>query len=933
MRKLYVIDGYSLIYRSYFAFISRPFKDRENRNVSAVYGFFSTLMMLFDNNEIDYLVVAFDSKGPTFRHEIYPEYKANRNPTPEDLHPQIPIIMDILEKAGIKYYEKQEMEADDIIASFNKSAEEQGIETVIITSDKDLMQLVNKNTSVLRPSKKGVKEYQLCNEEQVVESYGVKPEQILEYLIMLGDAADNIPGIKGVGAKTASKLLHEFGSLEEIYKNLEKLSPGLRKKFIEGKEGIKLSRKLITLKNDIFKPSDIDYKDYEIKKINWAEAASSFKAIDSKNLVSRANKLSIKQGNGAITYQEIESEQIKQKSKSPQMGLFDDDEFVEEEAPTIKSSVLNNNYEAITNIEDLVKVLSRVENGTIMAFDLETTSLDVMNCKIVGFSFCFDLDKAWYVALQAGGTAYMDWEEVKPILTDKLEKAKIVGQNFKYDYKVLKRWGITIDKIYFDTMIAAWMLNSSSGVYNMDALANRELGYKTVEFHEVVEKGKTFDSVPLEKAVRYGAEDSQVTFALYEKFKVELEKKKLDNLFYSLEMPLVKVLGNMELEGIILDKNKIDEFDSQIEKEIEEVENKIFSECGQTFNVSSPKQLQEILFVKRNLAPGRKTKSGFSTDTKVLTELARNNEDVVPKLVLEYRSLVKLRGYSKGLPLLINKRTKRIHPQFLQTGTATGRLSCKSPNLQNIPIRTAEGRKIRGCFIPKPGYTFLSADYAQIELMVLSHFSKDENLVSSFKNKEDVHKMTAVLIFDESPENVTPQQRRIAKTINFGVMYGMSAFRLSNELEISRKEAKTFIDSYFERYKGVNNFINETKIEAQKKGFVSTLLGHIRKVDEIRSANKVEQAAGERIAVNTIIQGTAAEIMKKAMLGICDRFSKDNLQSKMLLQVHDELIFEVLEEEKEKVVKIVQEEMENAMKLNVPLRCSIEFGKDWGDMH
>ena len=933
MRKLYVIDGYSLIYRSYFAFISRPFKDSQNRNVSAVYGFFSTLMMLLDSNDIDYLVVAFDSKGPTFRHEIYPEYKANRNPTPEDLHPQIPIIMDILEKSGIKYYDKQEMEADDIIATFNKSAEEQGIETVIITSDKDLMQLVNKDTSVLRPSKKGVKEYQMCKEEQVIESYGVKPSQILEYLIMLGDSSDNIPGIKGIGAKTASKLLSEFGSLDAIYQNLEKLSKGLRNKFIEGKDGIELSRKLITLKDDVFKPNDIDYKEYEIKKINWDDAASSFQAIDSKNLVSRAHKLALKLGNSVSSYPEVEEEPKVKKNKSLQMGLFDDEEFSKEEEPKIIIPVLKNNYEAITTVEGLVKALNRVEKGTIMAFDLETTSLDVMNCKIVGFSFCFDIDKAWYVVLQAGGTTYMDWEEVKPILTDKLEKAQIVGQNFKYDYKVLKRWGITIDKIYFDTMIAAWMLNSSSGVYNMDDLSSRELGYKTVEFHEVVEKGKTFDSVPLEKAVRYGAEDSQVTFALYKKFKVELEKNKLDNLFYSLEMPLVKVLGNLELEGIILDKNKINEFDAQIVKEIEEVENKIFSECGQTFNVSSPKQLQEILFVTRNLSPGRKTKSGYSTDTKVLTELARNNEDIIPKLVLEYRSLVKLRGYSKGLPLLINKRTKRIHPQFLQTGTATGRLSCKNPNLQNIPIRTEEGRKIRGCFIPKPGYTFLSADYAQIELMVLAHFSKDENLISSFKNKEDVHKMTAVLIFNESPENVTPQQRRIAKTINFGVMYGMSAFRLSNELEISRKEAKTFIDSYFERYKGVNNFINKTKIDAQENGFVSTLLGHVRKVDEIRSANKVEQAAGERIAVNTIIQGTAAEIMKKAMIGISDKFFKENLQSKMLLQVHDELIFEVLEEEKEQVVKIVKEEMENAMKLLVPLRCSIEFGKDWGDMH
>jgi len=932
MRKLYVIDGYSLIYRSYFAFISRPFKDSQNRNISAVYGFFSTLMMLLDSNEIDYLVVAFDSKGPTFRHEIFPEYKANRNPTPEDLHPQIPIIMDILEKAGIKYYDKTEMEADDIIATFNKSAEAQGLETVIITSDKDLMQLVNNDTFVLRPSKKGVKEYQMCREEQVIESYGVKPSQILEYLIMLGDSADNIPGIKGIGSKTASKLLSEFGSLEEIYKNLEKLTPGLRKKFIEGKAGIELSRKLITLKNDVFEPDEIDYEEYKVKKINWAEAASSFQTIDSKSLVSRAHKLAVKLGSSVKTSPEEKEEPKEKKEQSPQRGLFDEEELVKEEF-TAKKPVLKNNYEAITTVEELTRIVNKIENKTIMAFDLETTSLDVMNCKIVGFSFCFDVDKAWYVALQAGGTTYMDWEEIKPILKELLQKVKIVGQNFKYDYKVLKRWGLAIKEIYFDTMIAAWMLKSSSGVYNMDDLASRELGYKTVEFHEVVEKGKTFDSVPLEKAVRYGAEDSQVTFALFEKFKVELEKNKLDQLFFSLEMPLVKVLGNMELEGIILDKNKIDEFDAQIEKEIKEVEDKIFSECGKTFNVSSPKQLQEILFIDRKLSPGRKTKSGYSTDTKVLTDLARNSEDIVPKLVLEYRSLVKLRGYSKGLPLLINKRTKRIHPQFLQTGTATGRLSCKNPNLQNIPIRTEEGRKIRGCFIPKPGYTFLSADYAQIELMVLSHFSKDENLVSSFKNKEDVHKMTAVLIFDEKPEDVTPQQRRIAKTINFGVMYGMSAFRLSNELEISRKEAKTFIDSYFQRYKGVSNFINETKIEAQEKGFVSTLLGHVRKVVEIRSANKVEQAAGERIAVNTIIQGTAAEIMKKAMLGISDKFSRETLQSKLLLQVHDELIFEVAKEEKEKVVKIVREEMENAMKLEVPLRCSIEFGKDWGDMH
>lgn len=793
---LFVIDGYGQIYRSYYAFLSNPLLDKDGNNISAVFGFFNTLISLIRQYKPDYLAVALDSKGKTFRHDLFPLYKANRDKTPQDLHDQIPVITDILEKAGIKHFAITGMEADDIIATLAENFSKKNVHTVMVTGDKDLLQLVNESTSALRPPRKGEHEWGYCTEEGVKNLFGVLPSQIVDYLTILGDSSDNVPGIAGIGEKGAVNLLTEWGSLDNAYSNIESIKGSLKTKLENGKEGIQLSKTLIQLKSDLFNVSDDDMESYSVSSISWDNAVTAFAQLGSERLISAASRM-LKPG---------------------------------------------------TDIKAL-KEKAIVKPKVQAAAPDQEQSLNLPSDCAVGYD-----------------------------IQDSVEGKRI-----------------------FDTMIAAWMLDSNAGHYELEGLFNK---YNVTSVEELAD-------------------------VLYSK----LVSRGLDKLFFDMEMPLLLILRRMEKEGIMIDKKVLSDYAEELKQKCDSAEKEVYAHVGHPFNLNSPKQLQEILFVERDLPTGKKTHSGFSTDSEVLEELANTTKDPVPALILQYRALSKLLNtYVLTLPLLADSQN-RIHTSFLQTGTSTGRLSSKNPNLQNIPIRTEEGRRIRSAFTTEEGKVLLSADYAQIELAVLAHLSEDPELCKAFSEGSDVHRETAALIFNQFPDFVTADQRRIAKTINFGVIYGMSAFRLARDLGISRTDAQNFIKTYFERYKGVTGFIDSTIVKAREQGFVTTMGGHVRKITEINSSNKVVRQAAERMAVNSVIQGTAAEIVKLAMISIDSQLSKQNLKSKLILQVHDEVILEVPHDELEKVSALVKDCMINAIKLRIPLRVSVENGKTWGEMH
>lgn len=801
-KQVFVIDGYGQIYRSYFAFMQNPLRDRNGNNVSAIFGFFNTIMSLLRQYGPKYLVIALDSKGKTFRHEMYPLYKANREKSPEDLYQQIDRIAEILDAMHIAHIAQTGMEADDIIATIAKNASEQGLETVMVTGDKDLLQLVRESVSALRPPRKGEHEYRLCHDAEVKEIFGVTPSQIVDYLTILGDSSDNVPGIAGIGEKGAVKLLSDYESLTKAYENLENIKGAMKAKLEASKDTIELSRNLIMLKDDLFEKTD--FSDFEVSSIDWSEGVRQFTLMGSDKLVASAKRML---------------------GKDVQVSLT-------------------------SKTETEIKIP-------------ENFHVDLNNPQ------------------------------------------KLIGYDLKEKIRDLKKNGVEA-KPYFDVMIAAWMLDSNSGKYSLDDICLKYLQTNEISTEEAIGK-------------------------LYYILLQKLKDQKLEEVFFNMEMPLISVLVDMEDQGIILNKDKLSAFGNDVQKESSEIEQAIYDLCGHPFNLNSPKQLQEVLFVERDLPTGKKNSTGFSTDSDVLEELANKTEDPVPALILKYRALSKLMStYINTLPDLCDS-DNRVHTTFLQTGTATGRLSSKNPNLQNIPIRTDEGRRIRDAFVPREGCKLLSADYSQVELAVLAHISDDPELKGAFRNGDDVHRETASLIFGLFPEMVTPNQRRIAKTINFGVIYGMSAFRLAGDLGIPVKQAQSFIDTYFERYEKVASFIENTKKQAKETGFVSTANGHIRAIPDINSANFNVRSAAERMAVNSVIQGSAAEIVKKAMITLNQRL--EPYKSRLLLQVHDELILEVPEDELEKVKDLVERTMTESSFLSIPLRVGIEVGNSWGEMH
>ena len=958
---VYIIDSYGLIFRCYFAFINRPLTNSKGENISALFGFFRNLHSVLKHYKPAHIFAAMDSKTKTFRHEFYPEYKATRNKTPEDLHAQIPWICEILETLGIPTLQCDGYEADDIIATVAKKCVETGRTCRILSGDKDLMQLVCENIQILKPDAGAM--WKVTDSAAVEAEWGVKPEQLLDLLSLYGDTADNVPGVAGVGVKTASKLLAEYKNLDGIYQNLENIKGAMQKKLADGKENAYFSQKLIKLCETV--PCEkINSALAQKNQYNFSAAAKLLEQYGAFQDAKQYSELALQAGEPASERGEEQVLPLGSTPAAPQGGsaefsptpssgdtpqrpahLADFFDFQPGAEPPVQNK---GNYAAVQSIQELKEFIDAAIAAGTVAFDCETDSLNTITCKIQGFSLCLKKGSAVYVPLAQDEQSLFDSEKIeKKSVFAELKRIfnqpdlKIIMHNGKFDLKALASNGLfENNKIEYkckliDTMIATWLLNpdrNGKNSYSLEWLSETFLHLKGIEFSSIVKKGQTFADVPLDQAVPYASEDADFTLQLWEFLSERFKDERRQKLF-ELEMRLLPILANMELAGIHLDSKALHEYNAELTNGIENIENEIYKEVGHPFNIASPKQLQTVLFEERKLKPEKKTKTGYSTDTSVLEELA--HYDSVPKMILEFRELSKLQStYVETLPEMTDKNG-RIHTDFVQTGTATGRLSCRDPNLQNIPVRNEAGRRIRSSFTAPEGKVLISADYAQIELVVLAHLSGDKNMCQAFIEGTDVHKATAALIFGVKPEEVTAEMRRTAKTINFGVIYGMSAFRLANDLGISRTQAAQFISSYDQLYAGITNFKAQTILNAETNGYVETILGRRRPIMNINSRNKVEKAGAERMAINTPVQGSAADIVKKAMIEVDSALKEMNNGAKLLLQVHDELILECPDEQKtiEETIALIKDKMENAVKLNVPLRVSIEHGKNWGEFH
>lgn len=973
-KTVYILDSYGLIFRCYFAFISRPLTNSKGENVSALFGFFRNLHWILEHYKPGYIFAAMDSKTKTFRHEIYPEYKATRNKTPDDLHAQIPWICEILEKLGIPVLQCDGYEADDVIATVAKKCAEQGRQCRILSGDKDLMQLVTNNCQILKPES-GASTWKITGPEGVQAEWGVPPEQLLDLLSLYGDTADNVPGVHGVGVKTAAKLLGDYGDLDGIYAHVDEVKGAMHQKLVDGKENAYFSQKLIRLCNTVPCPEIDAALNAPKYKFNYEAAAILLEKYGAPNVAKSYENLELTLNAGSTLKAHVKANNLfnekeggeslplapaaSASSATPSSGANNSSSEQPRNAPVFEEEYIppkqndTSAYRALTKTDELENYISayleKQQNSQLpIAYDSETTSLDTFEAKILGFSLCYENGKAVYIPLQQESsqdlfsqTDYITKEQAFKQLTRIFNNSNVtvIMHNAKYDLKVLVNNGYSTSDFncqLYDTMIAAWIINPErlgKNGYSLEYLGETQLGLKGIEFSDIVEKGQTFADVPLETAYKYAAEDADFTFQLHNKQKTIESFVKDNNNLFQMEMKILPILTQMELNGIHLDSQSLNEYNEELTRNLALVEQNIYKEVGHEFNIASPKQLQTVLFEERHLKPGKKTKTGYSTDTSVLEELAF--VDPVPRMILEYRELAKLQStYVQTLPAMADKNG-RIHTDFVQTGTATGRLSCREPNLQNIPVRSEAGRRIRSAFTAPEGKVLISADYAQIELVVLAHLSNDKNMCKSFIDGTDVHKATAAMIYGVSPENVTPDMRRTAKTINFGVIYGMSAFRLAQDLGISRTQASTFIDNYFKLYSDVDNFIKATIHSAEEKGYVETIFGRRRPIMNINSRNKIEKSAAERVAVNTPVQGSAADIVKTAMINVSSALKETNSPARLLLQVHDELIFECPDDNAiiEKTISMIKDKMENAVKLNVPLRVSIEHGKTWGEFH
>jgi DNA polymerase-1 len=899
---LYLIDGHSLVFRAYYAFIRRPLITSRGENTSALFGFMRMLLKLIADEKPEYLVCVFDARGKTFRHERYPDYKAKRIKAPEDLHLQAEWIKDSLTKLGITQVECRGYEADDVIGTLADQASRRGIPTVVLSGDKDILQLVNEKITIYA-NKKGISEIAVMDRETVIEEWGVPPERVVDLLSLTGDQSDNVPGVKGIGSATAVKLVSEFGSIESIYDNLERVSPERVRTLLEkGRESALLSKELITLHLDA--PVDFDIDRFRIDRFPLDEGIQLLAGKELSSVVADLRAL---------------------RGGEPEEGG--------PSAGRGGGGSGRGDYSAIRGEEDLHALLDRMETEQRCAVDTESTGRDPMTARIIGVSVSFEEGKGYYVPLQAGegralGSGFI--EVLKPFLED--GSVPKVGQNIKYDYVLLRRYGVDLRPIAGDSMIAAYLLDPGQRI-GMDDLARKYLDYETIHYEDVVkDKKNTLLDYPLEEVTAYAGEDADVSLRLVHRLEEELEKNGLTGLYREIEIPLLPVLGRMESTGIRIDAAYMGRMSETFAREIEEIEGDVHAIAEEDFNVRSTKQLGRILFEKLGLPVVKRTKTGYSTDESVLEELAKEHK--IARFLLRYRKLTKLKStYVDSLPSLVNPETGRIHTSFNQTIAATGRLSSANPNLQNIPIREEEGRAIRRAFIPEEGWRFVSADYSQIELRILASLSSDKALGEAFRQGRDVHRETASLLFGTPPEDVSDQQRSVAKTINYSIIYGISPFGLAGRLGVSRGEAARFISTYFARYDGVRSFFDGIIEEAKRRGYVETLLGRRRYIPEIRSDNKTVFDAARRIAINTPVQGTAADLIKKAMVMVDAALAARGMESRMLLQVHDELVFESPPREVEGLKSLVKEIMEGAISFQVPLLVNLSEGSNWEEAH
>ena len=897
LKKLFIIDGYAILYRAHYALIRNPLITSYGFHTSALFGFTNQLIKIIKDENPDYLVCAFDSKEKTFRHKIYSDYKANRPEMPEELQKQIPHLWELLDGMNIPVLRVPGYEADDIIGTVTESVLDKKIQSYIVSGDKDFMQLINDKIFLYTPGKRNSAP-DIFDKDGVIKKWGLPPEKIIDLLALMGDSSDNVPGVAGVGVKTAVKLLKEYDNIESVLDNASKISnKRVHNGLMNGRDKAFLSKELVTIIKDV--DVDTNVENFLLKSFDQEALGKKFEELEFYALL----------------------------------------KYLAIDAPETITKKQEKNYQTILDLKALKEMVDELKNAKYVSIDLETTSIDPMLAEIVGISVSFNKNSAFYIPIlypekkknNFGGN---DLEVALSIMKEFLENKDIkkIGQNIKYDALILYRHGVKVSNIFLDTMIAAHILNPAAKSYKLDALSIEFLNYNMVPIEDLIGKGKnqiTMDFVPLDKISYYAAEDADIVFQLAEIFAPKLEENGQLNFFADIEMPLIDVLMKMEKEGVYVDEDLLNEMSLNIGERLDLLVKEIYNIAEEEFNINSTQQLAKILFDDLKLTQIKKR----STAENVLKELV--NEHELPELILSYRKLNKLKNtYIDALPESINNNTKRIHSTFNQTIAATGRLSSTGPNFQNIPIRTVDGREIRKSFIAQQkNWGIFSADYSQIELRIMAHLSADKELCKAFKDNLDIHDRTASLIYNVSLDDVQPEMRRTAKVINFGIMYGAGPFRISQELGISRKAAQEIIKQYFIKYSGIQNYIDDTLSKARSDNYVETILGRRRYVWDVNSENALKKQAAERVAINMPIQGSAAELIKIAMIDIQKNIENDKLNSKMILQIHDELLFEYPLDEEEHLISMVKKSMENAMSLNVPIIVDYGFGKDWFEAH
>jgi DNA polymerase-1 len=952
-KRLYLLDAYALIFRGYFAFIKNPRINSKGMDTSAIMGFMNALMDVIKRDKPDHLAVAFDKGGSTYRYEMYQEYKAHRDETPEAIKIAVPYIQELLKAMHIPIIEVPGFEADDLIGTLAKQAEKENFQVFMVTPDKDFAQLVSENIFMYKPARMG-NGIEIWGIPEVLERFEIThPLQVIDYLGMMGDAADNIPGLPGVGEKTAKKFLKEYGSMENLLANTHQLKGAIKDKIEANAELGILSKKLATILLDC--PVTFNAEDYELSKPDVGKTDELFQELEFRQMKAQFDKFflspTLSEGEGAETDNSAPKKAPAKKTNEDQFDLFgfyDESDSGSAPSPSGKAGMgtLENTehfYQSIQGDFAVKLLLQNLMNQTSVCFDTETTGIDALNAELVGMSFSYEKGGAFYVP-------FPENQEEAQVLADKFkpffesESIEKIGQNIKYDLKILSHYGVEIKGKLFDTMIAHYLINPDMR-HNMDVLSETYLKYSPKSIEDLIgKKGKNQKSmrdVALEEIKEYAAEDADITFQLKQNFSPILDKAETKKLFDEIEIPLIPVLAAMELEGINLDVPFLKSMSVEMAAESNALEQKIYETAGEKFNLASPKQLGDILFDKLKIggAKQKKTKTGqYATGEEILSYLANDNEIV--RDILEWRQMVKLQStYIDALPNQVDAKTGRVHTDYMQTVAATGRLSSNNPNLQNIPVRTERGRLIRKAFIPRDeNYTLVSADYSQIELRIIAALSGEENMIAAFQNNEDIHRSTAAKVFNVPLEEVTKEQRSNAKTVNFGIIYGVSAFGLSNQTSLSRKESAELIDAYYATYPKLKSYMSNQVDFARENGYVQTVLGRRRYLKDINSANMMVKSGAERNAVNAPIQGSAADIIKIAMINIHKKLISKNpdgsgWKSKMLLQVHDELVFDVHNSELEKIQPMIKYEMENAFKMDVPLDVEIGLGKNWLEAH